>query len=263
MRGHLVADPAPGGAVRGPGPGPHVAEPPLGHGGGAAEVGRHDGEVEVAAVPVQRAQGRVVVRLIFDRERWSPRFHFSRLLFCLFGRHYCRNWGRHLEGDSDRTGMRKNSFLSIFPPELLLCRVDLLLNRCASYTALRMLLLSLLVQFQIIITLMRNHHQRADPNNYIRVWSLDSLFLSCNLWVVRRKVNHIFSLFRQTSLFVCNHRLFPSQNLRELRRWSSFVCCKWRKIMVKDSQKRRKREVGEKSRITKSDRLSWDKKSVK
>ena len=33
--------------------------------------------------------------------------------------------------------------------------------------------------------------------------------------------------------------------------------------MVKDSQKRRKREVGEKSRITKSDRLSWDKKSVK
>ena len=33
--------------------------------------------------------------------------------------------------------------------------------------------------------------------------------------------------------------------------------------MKNDSLKRRKREMGGKSRITKSDRLSWDKKSVK
>ena len=159
--------------------------------------------------------------------------------------------------------MRKNSFLSIFPPELLLCWVDPLLNTCASYTALRMLLRSLLVQFQIIITLMRNHHQQADPQLHSSLKSWFFVPFLQPLYVVRRKLNYIFSLFCQTSLFVCNHRLFQSQNLRELRRWNSFVCCKWRKIMKKDSQKRRKREMGEKSRITESDRLSWDKKSEK
>ena len=50
MRGHLVADPAPGGAVRGPGPGPHVAEALPGHGGHAAEVRLRDAQVQVRVV---------------------------------------------------------------------------------------------------------------------------------------------------------------------------------------------------------------------
>ena len=49
-KAHLVADPAPGGAVRGPGPGPHVAEALPGHGGHAAEVRLRDAQVQVRVV---------------------------------------------------------------------------------------------------------------------------------------------------------------------------------------------------------------------
>ena len=50
MIAHLVADPAPGGAVRGPGPGPHVAEAPGGHGRHTAEVRGSYAAVEVTVI---------------------------------------------------------------------------------------------------------------------------------------------------------------------------------------------------------------------
>ena len=47
---HFEADPAPGDAVCGPGPRPHVAEAPGGHGCDAAEVRGGDAAVEVAVI---------------------------------------------------------------------------------------------------------------------------------------------------------------------------------------------------------------------
>ena len=47
---HLVTDPAPADTVGGPGPAPHVAEAPAGHGRDAAEVCGSDGAVEVAVI---------------------------------------------------------------------------------------------------------------------------------------------------------------------------------------------------------------------
>ena len=46
----LVAEPAPGGPVRGPGPRPHVAEAPAGHGRHAAEVCGSNAAVEVTVI---------------------------------------------------------------------------------------------------------------------------------------------------------------------------------------------------------------------
>ena len=47
---HLVADPPPGGPVRGPGPGPHVAEAPGRHGRHTAEVRGSYAAVEVTVI---------------------------------------------------------------------------------------------------------------------------------------------------------------------------------------------------------------------
>ena len=47
---HLVADPPPGGPVRGPGPGPHVAEAPGRHGRHTAEVRGSNAAVEVTVI---------------------------------------------------------------------------------------------------------------------------------------------------------------------------------------------------------------------
>ena len=47
---HLETDPASGDTVGGPGPSPHVAEAPAGHGGDAAEVRGSDAAVEIAVI---------------------------------------------------------------------------------------------------------------------------------------------------------------------------------------------------------------------